>query len=83
MFALFAAAFIGFVGPRGSDAKALATIAFPIALLLFATLAGYLLGVNPMRVLAFVGIAIVAFVIWVLLSPGRKDSSQTSDQDGR
>lgn len=75
LFALFAAAFIGMIGPRGSEAKALAAIVFPIGLLLFAVLAGYILGVNPMRVLALVGIAIIAFAAWALLSPRKKSSS--------
>ena len=71
LFALFAVAFIGFIGPRGSDAKVLATIFFPIGLLLFAVLAGYVLGVSPSRILAFVGIAIVALLAWVILSPSK------------
>jgi hypothetical protein len=76
LFALFAAAFIGFIGPRGSDAKVLATIFFPIGLLLFATLAGYVLGVNPTRILALVGIASVVFVVWALLSPSKDKSGK-------
>ena len=76
LFALFAVAFIGVIGPRGTEAKALAAIVFPIGLLLFAVLAGYVLGVNPIRVLALVGIAIVAFTAWALLSPSKKGSNK-------
>jgi hypothetical protein len=69
---LLAAAIIGITGPKPADVAAIQFIFFPIVVFLAALLIGYIFRINSIKVLAFTGMASIAFVVWALLSSGKK-----------
>ena len=56
---------------RGSDMQAVTAIAYYVAFVIGCVVVGYLLDVNPTKIMAFVGVGIIATFLWAVLAPSK------------
>jgi uncharacterized membrane protein len=70
--AIVAAGFIGASIVRGSDLKGVAAIVVPLVFVLGACGLGVLLGVNPVKIMAWAGVVVIAVVAWAVFAPDKK-----------
>lgn len=54
---------------RGTDMQAVTAIAYYVAFVVGCVVVGYLLDVNPTKIMTFVGAGVIATFLWVVLSP--------------